>query len=103
LKFLKEVDRRSGYRTRQMLVSPIVRGNELQGVLQLVNRPAGGSFGRLEQEGVQRLCETLSAAIRQRTSPPSRAGLLTSRFHGLVADGIVTADELSQCVQNARA
>ncbi|HRK39716.1 MAG TPA: GspE/PulE family protein [Burkholderiaceae bacterium] len=103
LTFLKEVDRRSGYRTCQMLIAPIARSGELQGVFQLVNRPAGGTFSQLEQEGVQQLCETLSAAIRQRMAPPQRAAVLTSRYHGLVADGIVTADELTQCVQTARA
>src|SRR3569833_3206880 len=37
LHFLREVDRRTGYRTKQMLVAPIVdrRGNELLGVVQL--------------------------------------------------------------------
>ena len=37
LKFLKTVDQRSGYRTRQMLVAPIVEGGTLHGVLQIIN------------------------------------------------------------------
>ncbi len=103
LTFLQEVDRRSGYRTRQMLVAPIVRAGVLQGVFQVVNRDAPGAFGALAQEGVQRLCETLSSAIRQRLAPPSRTTVPSSRYHGLVADGVVTVDELTRCMQAARA
>ena len=103
LTYLKEVDRRSGYRTRQMLVAPITRAGVLQGVFQVINRHAEGAFGLLEQDGVQQLCETLSTAIRQRVAAPLRPTVLTSRYHGLVADGIVTADELTRCMQTARA
>jgi GAF domain-containing protein len=37
LSFLKEVDKRSGYRTKQMLVVPILDGDRLHGVLQVIN------------------------------------------------------------------
>src|SRR5215213_8142260 len=37
LSFLKEVDKRSGYRTKQMLVVPILDGANLHGVLQVIN------------------------------------------------------------------
>jgi len=103
LTFLQQVDHRSGYRTRQMLVAPIVRAGLLQGVFQVVNRTSGGAFGALEQDGVQQLCETLSSAIRQRVGHTSRTSMLSSRYHGLVADGVVTADELTRCMQAARA
>ncbi len=103
LTFLQQVDHRSGYRTRQMLVAPIVRAGLLQGVFQVVNRTSGGAFGALEQDGVQQLCETLSSAIRQRVGHTLRTSMLSSRYHGLVADGVVTADELTRCMQAARA
>jgi len=103
LTFLQQVDHRSGYRTRQMLVAPIVRAGLLQGVFQVVNRTSGGAFGALEQEGVQQLCETLSSAIRQRVGNTLRTSMVSSRYHGLVADGVVTADELTRCMQAARA
>ena len=43
LRFLQEVDRRTGYRTKQMLVCPIIEsaGAELVGVLQLINHKSG--------------------------------------------------------------
>src|SRR5665647_2631434 len=66
LTFLKEVDKRSGYRTRQMLVAPILEGKTLYGVLQLINNKNDQLFGELEVEGVSQLCKTLGTAIRQR-------------------------------------
>src|SRR5215510_9411921 len=49
LRFLQEVDKRTGYRTKQMLVAPIVEaaGNELIGVIQIINNKAGVPFGAL--------------------------------------------------------
>src|SRR5579859_2394109 len=43
LRFLQEVDKRTGYRTKQMLVSPVVdaSNSELIGVVQLINHKAG--------------------------------------------------------------
>src|SRR5689334_18466246 len=48
LTFLKEVDKRSGYRTKQMLVVPILDGDTLHGVLQVINNKSDQPFGELE-------------------------------------------------------
>ena len=66
LTFLKEVDKRSGYRTRQMLVAPILEGETLYGVLQVINNKNDQPFGELEVDGVSQLCKTLGTAIRLR-------------------------------------
>ena len=101
LTFLKEVDKRSGYRTRQMLVAPILEGATLHGVLQVINNKSDEPFGELEIDGVAELCKTLATAIRQRAldgAPRKKA----TKYDGLVADGILTEAELNQCVQDAR-
>ena len=103
LHFLKEVDRRSGYRTRQMLVAPILDGAELKGVLQVINSKISHPFGALEMDGVVQLCKTLATAIRQRANPsesPNR--MLVSKYDGLVANGVLSADELRRSMQLAR-
>jgi signal transduction protein with GAF and PtsI domain len=66
LTFLKEVDKRSGYRTKQMLVVPILDGQSLHGVVQVINNKSDQPFGELEVEGAAQLCKTLATAIRQR-------------------------------------
>ena len=103
LAFLKEVDRRSGYRTRQMLVAPILEGEHLHGVLQVINNKSDEPFGALELDGVAEVCKTLATAIRQRArkseDEPRRKA---TKFDGLVADGLLTDEELGRCVQDAR-
>jgi len=103
LSFLKEVDRRSGYRTRQMLVAPIVQGDELLGVLQVVNARDGQPFSALAQEGVARLCQTLSSAIRLRVKASQAvAWPVASKYAGLVVDGVLSAPELERSMAQAR-
>ena len=104
LTFLKEVDKRSGYRTKQMLVAPILEGSTLHGVLQVINNKNDEPFGELELEGVAELCKTLATAIRQRLKKtsdgePRRSG---GKFGSLVAHGLLTEQELQDCVEAAR-
>jgi hypothetical protein len=103
LTFLKEVDKRSGYRTRQMLVAPILDGDVLHGVLQIINNKSDQAFGALEVEGVAQLCKTLATAIRQRMQRAAEASKRkATKFDGLVADGVISSAELEQCVTDAR-
>ena len=103
LSFLKEVDRRSGYRTRQMLVAPIMEGDILYGVLQVINNKSDETFGELEIDGVTELCKTLATAIRQRMRKSDEAGRTkATKYDGLVSDGMLTQAELDQCVHDAR-
>ena len=103
LTFLKEVDKRSGYRTKQMLVMPILDGEVLHGVLQVINNKSDLPFGELEIEGASQLCSTLATAIRQRMQKAEEgARRKATKYDGLLADGVLTADELARCVQKAR-
>src|SRR5674476_232371 len=103
LTFLKEVDKRSGYRTRQMLVAPILEGDTLHGVLQIINNKSNQTFSELDVEGVSQLCKTLATAIRQRVQKAAEnLRRRRTRFDGLIADGVLTADELQDCLQQAR-
>ncbi len=104
LSFLKQVDKRSGYRTKQMLVVPILDGTALHGVLQVINNKSDQPFGELEIEGASQLCRTLATAIRQRMQKAEDGQRRKStKFDGLIADGVLTGDELKLCVQKARA
>jgi type II secretory ATPase GspE/PulE/Tfp pilus assembly ATPase PilB-like protein len=104
LSFLKEVDKRSGYRTKQMLVAPILDAGELHGVLQVINNKNDEAFGELEVDGVTELCKTLATAIRQRQKrslePTTRR---PTKFDALVMAGVMTDSELRQSIETARA
>ncbi|HWI84202.1 GspE/PulE family protein [Ramlibacter sp.] len=103
LTFLKEVDKRSGYRTRQMLVLPITDGEHLHGVLQVINNKNDVPFGELEVEGATQLCRTLATAIRQRMRKEADdRRRRATKYDSLVSDGIVTAAELQECIRSAR-
>ena len=68
LNFLKEVDKRTGYRTKQMLVAPVIdsTSRELMGVIQIINSRGGQPFSAMIEEGVSHFAETLAIAFRQR-------------------------------------
>jgi len=103
LTFLKEVDKRSGYRTREMLVAPIMEGDTLLGVLQVINNKSNQAFGELDVEGVVELCSTLATAIRQRVQKAEEAARRRpTKYDGLVTEGVMTEQELQQCLQEAR-
>ncbi len=103
LTFLKEVDKRSGYRTRQMLVAPIVDGDTLNGVLQIINNKSDQPFGDLEVEGIAQLCKTLATAIRHRLRKQEESvRRMVTKYDALVTNGIMTAEELQHCLQEAR-
>lgn len=103
LSFLKEVDKRSGYRTKQMLVVPILDGANLHGVLQVINNKSDQPFGDLEVEGATQLCKTLATAIRQRMQKAEEGNKRkATKYDGLIADGVLTGEELQQCIQRAR-
>jgi len=100
LRFLQEVDKRTGYRTKQMLVSSVVEAgsNELIGVAQLINNKLGVPFGSLAEEGVQELCQTLAIAFRQRQKPQ----VLKTKYDFLVSDAVISVAEFELAARSAR-
>ncbi len=101
LRFLQEVDKRTGYRTKQMLVGPIVEqaSGELLGVVQIINNKGGTPFTPVAEEGIKGLCETLAIAFTQRNKP---AQMVRSKYDYLVADAVLTAEELDIAKRTAR-
>jgi type II secretory ATPase GspE/PulE/Tfp pilus assembly ATPase PilB-like protein len=102
LTFLKAVDQRTGYRSKQMLIAPILGGDtgqELMGVIQLINNLAGQPFSALHDEGVMELSKTLAIAFRVRQQMP---GSVQSKFEYLVIDNVIAAGELDLATKAAR-
>ena len=98
--FLREVDRRTGYRSKQMLVVPIIDVHDkLLGVLQLINSRQGRPFSALEEEGAGELAQTLAIAFVQRRKP---ALVIRGRYDYLIADGVLAPEQLEQAQQHAR-
>ncbi len=100
LRFLQEVDKRTGYRTKQMLVAPVLdqQGNELIGVIQIINNKAGMPFGPLTEEGVAELAQTLAIAFKQRQKPQ----LVKTKYDYLISDAVLSAGEFELASRSAR-
>jgi type II secretory ATPase GspE/PulE/Tfp pilus assembly ATPase PilB-like protein len=101
LRFLKEVDKRTGYRTKQMLVAPVVEAgsNELIGVVQAINTRNGQPFSPLAEEGMVNLCETLAIAFKQRQKPQA---MVRGKYDALVANAVLSAEEMELALRSAR-
>ena len=100
LRFLQEVDRRTGYRTKQMLVAPIldVHGGELVGVIQVINNKAGVPFSALVEDGVLELAQTMAVALRQR----QERSAVKSKYDYLVSGAVLSAAEFELATRTAR-
>jgi len=101
LNFLKAVDAKTGYRTKQMLVAPVleVKTKELVGVVQIINNKLGQPFPAMMEEGVVSLTETLSIAFRQRQGPMMQ---VRSKYDALVTNAVISGEELELAQRSAR-
>ncbi len=101
LAFMKHVDAKTSYRTKQMLASPIIdaKTNELIGVVAVINSKTGQPFPPVMEEGVVHLCEALAIAFRQRQKTPSP---LKGKYDHLVANAVISAEELELAMRSAR-
>jgi type II secretory ATPase GspE/PulE/Tfp pilus assembly ATPase PilB-like protein/GAF domain-containing protein len=101
LRFLKEVDKRTGYRTKQMLVGPVVEvaTSELVGVVQAINTKSGHPFSTPAEEGMLNLCETLAIAFKQRQKQQT---VVRGRYDALVANAVLSAEEMELALRSAR-
>src|SRR6478736_888895 len=100
LRFLQEVDKRTGYRTKQQLVAPIMEpgSGELIGIIQIINNKAGVPFGALAEDGVAELTQTLAIAFKQRSKPQ----LVKTKYDYLIADAVLSAGEFELASRQAR-
>ncbi len=100
IQFLKEVDLKTGFHAKQMLVFPILSADDgrLIGVVQLINSLSGLPFSRLLEEGAPELAKTLAIAFDQRQAMP----LIKSKFDGLLAAGHLGQEELASAQRLAR-
>ncbi|PKO54663.1 MAG: secretion system protein E [Betaproteobacteria bacterium HGW-Betaproteobacteria-2] len=101
IRFLKEVDKKTGFRTRQMLVFPIINAddNSLLGVVQIINSMSGLPFSSMAEEGAPELANTLAIALNQRRTP---IGVIKSKYDLLVSEGIISSAELELAQRSAR-
>ena len=102
LVFSHEVDKRTGYRTKQMVVVPILNADnqELLGVVQAINNRSNQPFPvATAVEGMIEICKTLAIIFKQRQKPVQ---LLKSKYDYLIFDAVISAVEFELATRSAR-
>jgi type II secretory ATPase GspE/PulE/Tfp pilus assembly ATPase PilB-like protein len=100
LQFDSSWDRRTGYRTKQILAHPIIYQKYLMGALELVNRKVSGEFGPLEEKAVQELSKILGVALYNQKRLAVRSGR-THKYDYLLENHLLTQKELAKAVADA--
>ena len=77
LRFVDAVDKSTGFRSKHMIVSPILAGDALLGVLEVINNKSGQPFSQLEIDASTRISKTLATAL-QRPRPSESAPLMAT-------------------------
>ena len=99
LRFDRNWDQESGYKTRQVLAVPIVHKYRL-GVVQLINKKSGPRFTADDASSLLEIARVLGIAFfnNQRAARRRRA----AKFDYLLSNNIITNDDLQQAMLTAR-
>ena len=100
LRFDARWDKTTGFKTMQVLSSPILFDKYLLGVLQLVNKRGGQPFSARDQEAAEELAKILGIAFYNqhraaRTNKPSKYGALVDK-------GLVSEKDVEKAISAAR-
>ncbi|MBW1666939.1 MAG: GspE/PulE family protein [Deltaproteobacteria bacterium] len=100
LKLDRSWDKKTGFKTKQILAAPISYNKYLLGVIQLINKKNGAHFTPEDQTSVQEIARVLGIAffnnqkLAQRRRP--------TKFDYLIANNIITEKDLEQAISRAR-
>ncbi|HEX3203699.1 MAG TPA: ATPase, T2SS/T4P/T4SS family, partial [Nitrospiraceae bacterium] len=93
-------DKKTGFRTKQVLTYPIVAENKyLMGVVQLVNKKGGGRFTKKDEESVAEIAKSLGIAF---FNLRKLAKKVLTKFDYLVASNRITQAELDAAIAESR-
>ena len=100
LRFDSSWDKKTGYRTKQILAMPILHENRVVvGVIQLLNKKKGGRFTKDDEVNVARIAKTLGVAFHTQQQLGQRRG---TKFDYLLAQGLMTQDDVNAAIAAAR-
>ena len=94
-------DKRTGFKTKQVLTYPIVADNKyLMGVLQLLNKKSGLRFTRKDEESVAEVAKALGIAFFNLRKVSTKKA--ATKFDLLVTNGKISQNELDNAIAEAR-
>ncbi|TKS61091.1 MAG: hypothetical protein EWM72_00860 [Nitrospira sp.] len=93
-------DKRTGFKTKQVLTYPIVADNKyLMGVLQLLNKKSGNRFTRKDEESVAEIAKALGIAFFNLRKISKKN---PTKFDLLVSNSRITQNELDNAIADSR-
>jgi len=93
-------DKRTGFKTKQVLTYPIVADNKyLMGVFQLLNKKSGARFTRKDEESVAEIAKALGIAFFNLRKISKKN---PTKFDRLVTNNCITQNELDQAIAESR-
>ena len=93
-------DKRTGFKTKQVLTYPIVADNKyLMGVLQLLNKKSGSRFTRKDEESVAEITKALGIAFFNLRKISKKN---PTKFDLLVSNSRITQNELDHAIAESR-
>ncbi len=91
--------KKTGFKTTQVLVVPIIFKKYLLGAVQLINRVTGTSFIKQDEESATELAKILGIALyNQKRIARARA----NKFSFLIENHILTQKELDKAIVDSR-
>ena len=93
-------DKRTGFKTKQVLTYPIVADNKyLMGVFQLLNKKSGARFTRKDEESVAEIAKALGIAFFNLRKISKKN---PTKFDRLVTNNRITQNELDLAIAESR-
>ncbi len=93
-------DKKSGFKTKQVLSYPILAENKyLMGVIQLINKKNGVRFSKKDEESVAEISKGLGIAFQNLQKLAKKA---PTKFGALVAGNRITQAELDSAIAESR-
>ncbi len=100
LRFDKKWDEKTKYRTRQVLVTPIIYKRHILGVVQLINKKEADSFTEEDEKFVQDIGGVLGVAFFKNQKAAQKT--TRTKFDYLIRNNIITPQDLASAMSLAR-
>lgn len=98
LEFDGSWDKKSGFKTKQVLACPVFFHKYLLGAIQLINRKNGEPFSTRDEKTIQELAKTLGIAMYNQKRAQRQA---TNKFSYLLQKHLLTQKELKNAINEA--
>ncbi len=94
----KEWDKKSGFKTKQVLCVPVLKETKLYGVIQALNTKDGNPFGDVQERMVGEFADALAISCANK----SRINIRASAYDVLIRNEIITQDTLDRATAAAQ-